>query len=105
MTDALLLFERAPFLSAEGLRDPELIRPYATASGELTGGLSLQAVFSGDFSHRLVMASDLVCPEYRRTDLESREAFVSFLQQRIRRTPCNGPVSRGWDLRHVSVQG
>ena len=98
MTDALLLFERVPFLSAEGLRDPELIRTYATASGELPGGLSLHAVFSRDFSHRLVVARELLRPEYRRSDPESREAFVSFLQQRIRRTPCSRPVPRGWDL-------
>ena len=41
MSDAPILFERAPFLSAEGLRDPELIRTYATATGELPGGLCL----------------------------------------------------------------
>ena len=98
MTDAPLLFERAQFLSAEGLRDPELIRTYATASGELPGGLSLQAVFSGDFSHRLVVASELLCPEYRRADPESWEAFVCFLQQRLRRTPGSRPVPRRWNL-------
>ena len=38
MNDAPLLFVRAPFLSAEGLRDPDLICTYATASGELRGG-------------------------------------------------------------------
>ena len=80
MSDAPLLFERAPFLSAEGLRDPELIRTYATASGELPGGLSLQAVFSRGFTHRLVKARELLRPEFRRTDAESREAFVSFLR-------------------------
>ena len=98
MTDAPLLFKRVPFLSAEGLGDPELIWTYAIASGELRGGLSLQAVFSREFSHRLVVVSALFRPEYRLKDSESREAFVSFLEQRIRRTPCSRPVPRGWDL-------
>ena len=88
MTDAPLLFERAPLRSAEGLRDPELIRAY----------FCLQALFSRDFSHRLAVASELLRPEYRRADPESREAFVRFLQQRICRTPCSRPVPRGWDL-------
>lgn len=98
MSNVPLLFERAPFLSAEGLRDPELIRKYATATGELPGGLSLQAVFSRDFTHRLVMERELLRPEVRRTDAESREASMSFLLQRIRRKPCNRLVLRAWGL-------
>ena len=55
-------------------------------------------MFSRDFTHPLVVARELLRPESRRTDAESREAFVSFLRQRIRRTPCNRVVPRAWGL-------
>ena len=97
-SDAPLLFERAPLLSAEGLRDPELVRTYPTASGELPGSLSMQAVFFRDLSHRMVVKRELSRPESRQTDVESGDAFVSFLQEGNRRTPYNRLVTRAWDL-------
>ena len=42
-------------MSAEGLRDKELIRSYVMATGELQRGLCMPAVESGDFTHRLVI--------------------------------------------------
>ena len=68
MSDAPSFFEGAPFLSAEVLWDPELIRTYAKASGELPGSLTLPAVFSRYFSDRLVLEKELLHPEFRRTD-------------------------------------
>ena len=53
--DDALLFERAPFMSQEGLHDADLIRAYATAIGELPGGLSVADAGSSNFTHRLVL--------------------------------------------------
>ena len=96
--DDALLFERAPFLSAEGLRDEELVCSYAAATRELPGGLSLAAVRARDFTHRLVVEPALLRPEFRRSNTESRVAFVELIRQRMRRTPCNRLMPRGWDL-------
>ena len=96
--DDALLFERAPFLSPEGLRDTELIRAYATATGDLPGGLSVAAVSSHDFMHGLVVEPDLLRPAFRRVDTEARVAFVELVLQSIQRTPCNRPFPRTWDL-------
>ena len=73
MSEAPLFFERAPFPSAEGLRDPNLIRMVSTATSEIRGGLSLQYVFSRDFSHRLVAERELLRPEYRLIDTNHRK--------------------------------
>ena len=94
MYDDALLFERAPFLSPEGLRDTELIRAYATATVELPGGLSVAAVSSRDFTHRLVVEPALLRPEFRRLNTEARVAFVELIRQPICRTPCDRLVPR-----------
>ena len=66
MIDDPLVFERAPFLAAAGLRDSPLIRSYADVTGALPGGLSLRAVWSRDFSFRLAVEGEHVWPKYRR---------------------------------------
>ena len=70
--DDALLLGRAPFQSAEGLRDEELICSYAAAPGELPGGLSRAAVRSREFMYRLVVGPALLRPEFRRSNTEAR---------------------------------
>ena len=96
--DDALVFDRAPFVSSDGLRDEELIRHYSAASEELPGGLSLAAVRSRDFTHRLVVEPALLRPELRRTTAENRVAFVELIRQRMRRTPCSRLLPCAWDF-------
>ena len=85
-------------MCAEGLREAEVIRRCAAATGELPGGLSLSAVLSRDFTHRLVVEPELLRPGYRRVNTEAKVAFVELVRQRIRRTPCNRLLPRAWDM-------
>ena len=62
MYEDALLFERALFMSANGLHDAEVIRRYATATGELSRGLSMSAVMSRGFTHRLLIEPELLLP-------------------------------------------
>ena len=98
MYNDALLFESAPFLTPAALRDAELIQGYTAATGELPGGLSLAAVTSRDFTHRLVVEPELLRPEFRLENTRARVAFVELIRQRMRRTPCNRLVPRAWDL-------
>ena len=95
--DDALVFDREPFLSADGLREEELIRHYAAASGD-PRGLSMAAVQSRDFTHCLVVEPALLLPEFQRVNTESRVAFVELIQQQMRRKPCSRLLSHAWNF-------
>ena len=98
MTDDPLLFERAPFLAAAGLRDTPLIRSYADVTGALPGGLSLRAEWSRDFSFRLAVKREHVWPKYRREGCGRRQKYMAALVRRLVRTPCNRRITVEWDF-------
>lgn len=91
-----LLFERAPFLSPERLRDSQLVRAYTDVTGALPGGLSLRAVWSLDFCFRLVVADELLCPKYRRDGRGRSQNYMAALACRLVRTPRNRPIPVEW---------
>ena len=71
-----LVFEQASFMHAAVLRESHLIRAYADVTGALSGGLSLRAVWSHDFSFRLAVEGEHVWPKYRGDGRSRRQKYM-----------------------------
>lgn len=72
--------------------------PLCGGDRRTTGGLSLSAVRSRDYTHRFVVEPTLLRREFRRLNTEAWVASVELIRQRVRRTPCSRLMPRGWDL-------
>lgn len=97
MVDDPVVFDRAPFLHAEGLRDSQMIQLYADVTGALPGSLSLRAVWSRDFSFLLAVEEEHFWPKYRRDGRSRRQKYMAALVRRLAKTQCNRPVPAQWD--------
>lgn len=92
------VFAKAPWYQVRHLRNRGLLTQYADGSGILPDGLSMRAVWSRDYTRRLVVNPVALKPHHQPRTQNDKGIFVKFVQQRIARTRCVTPIPAAWDL-------
>lgn len=65
---------------------------YADGTGHLLDGLSMRAVWSRDYTHRLVVNTTALKSRHQPRTQRGRQLLVKMIQKRIGRTWCTTPT-------------
>lgn len=85
-------FANAPWYQVRFLRNRGVLVQYADGAGHLPDGFSMRAVWSRDYTRRLVVNPTALKPRYQPRTQRGRELLVTLIQKRIGRTRCVIPT-------------